>query len=372
MPQRPREGSNFVAEWFGHRIYPVVAATELSVSDQKARRCPFLSEVTSVSTPCIKNQQSRGVCTVSAKSNGFRQDWVVCPFRVFDPALIDSVAARLFAVTDTSLLRTHAAPTVAEPAVQTSILNHLESGGRSLVYFRAGIGGEVSLARTQNSPEMAFDVTFVELLRDGAGIKLGQFAILELQTMDFHGSYRHAVSQLQKAVDLFPDSFPAQLELHPEWAGKGVEGPNIANVVKRTFWQMFFKFSFAADTEGRCAGTALAIPRAVWDSWQPFLGSPTPVQQVDGTFRLLSPESGATDTKTRAWVYVFDIDSTVPTTPNPVVIDMVIGATASSFVYHALTEAPRHAADALFADTGIYAVLRKRLRTYWPEQVRRQ
>ena len=216
----PRESNNSIAEWFGHRIHPTVLATSGSIADQRTQRCPFLSEVKGRHEPCVKNQQSRGVCTVSAKSNGARQDWVVCPFRVFDPALINAVAARLFNVTDKNRLRTFAAPTLAEAEVQASILTHLRSDGIALVYFRAGIGGEVSLARTSNSPEMAFNVTFVELLIEGTGIKLGRFGILELQTMDFHGSYREAVSQLRKSVDLFPDDFPEQIKAHPEWASE--------------------------------------------------------------------------------------------------------------------------------------------------------
>ncbi|MGH8897259.1 MAG: hypothetical protein ACRDZ4_09620 [Egibacteraceae bacterium] len=35
---------NHVAEWYGHRVYPVVAANPEALADQQSRRCPFLSD----------------------------------------------------------------------------------------------------------------------------------------------------------------------------------------------------------------------------------------------------------------------------------------------------------------------------------------
>ena len=54
------------------------------------------------------------------------------------------------------------------------------------------------------------------------------------------------------------------------WLSEKIEGPNIANVFKRTFYQMVLKFKLAGHET--CAGTTLALPRAVWDSWQRHLG----------------------------------------------------------------------------------------------------
>ena len=42
---------------------------------QRAGRCPFLSGTLNKSTTCVKAENSRGVCTISATSNGHRQDW---------------------------------------------------------------------------------------------------------------------------------------------------------------------------------------------------------------------------------------------------------------------------------------------------------
>jgi hypothetical protein len=359
------KGGNFVAEWFGHRIYPKLVSNPQSIADQTTERCPFLSSVKDETTKCIKSASSRGVCTVSAVSNGPRQDWVVCPYRIFDPSIIHEVALRLFPVVGQAALHTHAGPTLIEPDVQASIKASLANGDRVLVYFDAKIGGEVSLRATSKSPEMAFDVTFVELTAQAEGLQLGEFGILEIQTMDFHGSYRHAVSKLTSAVSLFPQTYPQELSKHPEWTGEGVEGPNIANVVKRTFYQMFFKFGFGLND--RCAGTALIIPAAVWDSWQPFLAGPPLLEEPDGTYRLTKPNESFPTGKVPAWICVIELEADEPVTPNRIVTTKVIGVTADAIAHFALKEAPAFASAALFASGGIYATLRHRLLKYWPE-----
>ncbi len=358
--------SNFIAEWFGYRIYPTVMHTVESMSDQKTARCPFLSEVQGGERTCIKSAAAKGVCTVSSTSNGPRQDWVVCPYRVFDPALIEPIATRLFDVPTNTILRTHAAPTLANPEVRELVVQEIADGARVLLYFDQKLGGEISLAKTLRSPEMSFDVTFVELLMLDGELALGRFAIIEIQTMDFHGSYRHAVTKLVQAVNLFPDTYPSQIEANLEWAGDGMEGPNIANVVKRTFWQMFFKFEFGqAD---HCAGTALAIPAAVWDSWQPFLARPELVGLADGTFRLIKPGDVPPTTKPPAWIYVFDIDASSETGPNPISVQRVVGVLPGALEHYALSEAPRVASESLTAEAGIYRTLRRRIRLFWPGQ----
>lgn len=48
---------------------------------------------------------------------------------------------------------------------------------------------------------------------------------------------------------------------------------NLANVFKRTFYQMLVKFSLAG--HGGSRGAIMALPSAVWDSWRPHLGGIT-------------------------------------------------------------------------------------------------
>lgn len=358
--------NNHVAEWFGHRIYPAVTSGVESLNDQQNRRCPFLTGVKRVDTECIKRPSSKGVCTISSTSNGSRQDWLVCPYRTFTPTFMEPIVRRLFDVANDRELRTHAAPTLTDIAVREVIPKHLDEGDCVLVYFDEKVGGEISLRGTDRSPEMAFDVTFIELVKSSQGLTLGRFAIVEVQTIDFHGSYRAAVKALGDALDLHGDDFPSQLTAHFDWAGRDVEGPNIANVVKRTFWQMLFKFHFG--TADLCAGTALAIPQAVWDSWQPFLGRPTLRSRTDGTYALEMPTEKIPD-RAPAWIFVFDADAGSPITPNPISFKKVIATSAEALDHFALTEAPAYAKEALVAEAGLYATLRSRLRKFWPELV---
>jgi hypothetical protein len=85
-----------IAEWFGHRIFPVVSASDTSIDDQRAGRCPFLTQTLKRSAPCVKAPNSRGVCTISATSNGPRQDWLVCPYRALDDGLLADMVGCVF------------------------------------------------------------------------------------------------------------------------------------------------------------------------------------------------------------------------------------------------------------------------------------
>jgi len=351
-----------VAEWFGHRIFPHVRLGKRTIADQTSAVCPFLSRVEVEPEPCVKKETSRGVCTISSTSNGERQDWVVCPYRIFEPSLFDAVAARLYGISDPSLLHMHAAPTLQRVEVQKSIRRHIASGGRVLVYFDQKLGGEISLRATSRSPEMSFDLTLVEFMKSGNRLALGKFGIIEAQTMDFHGSYAHAVTKLKMATTLYPDTYHLELRKHPEWAAERIEGPNIANVVKRTFWQMLFKFSFGRNP--RCAGTALILPVSVWDSWQPFLAQPQLHERPDGIFELTKPGEPLPN-EVPAWIYIIDIDADSKTTPNPISVQKVIASTSDALNHFALVEAPNYASEALFATDGIYATLRRRIHNFW-------
>ncbi|WP_448640745.1 hypothetical protein [Geodermatophilus sp. URMC 63] len=117
-------------------------------------------------------------------------------------------------------------------------------------------------------------------------MRLGRYGVIEVQTADTHGSYRHAVEAMVSARDLYRGDFPDQIAAHPDWPGRSVEGPNISNVFKRTFYQVMVKFQLTRRDSS--AGCVLAILRPVWDSWQPFLGTPELVERDDGTFRLVA------------------------------------------------------------------------------------
>ncbi|WP_319803838.1 PDDEXK family nuclease [Dermacoccus barathri] len=231
-----------------------------------------------------------------------------------------------------------------------------------MVYFQNKLGGEISLPATPGSPEMSFDATMVTVETDGTRIELGRYGVFEIQTMDFHGSYAAAVKNLTDAHRLHKESFPEALRDHPEWAGERMEGPNIANVFKRTFYQMMFKFRIGEHESS--AGCVFAIPKAVWDSWQRHLGAPALVPNRDGTWRLAVQEP---DKEVSAWIYVFDLDESETESPNSLQLWRVIGTNASSLAHYAINVAPDAALAAGGSVDNIAATIRGRLLPFLPE-----
>lgn len=182
--------------------------------------------------------------------------------------------------------------------------------------------------------------------------------------MDFHGSYRNAVRNLREGLRMHPTQFGATVQSNQWWLSEGVEGPNIANVFKRTFYQMMFKFQLGH--HDRCAGCVLAIPQSVWDSWQRHLGAPELKAEKDGTYSLLAPGRERSD-PCPAWIYVFDPDARTDVTPSPIVVRRMIGTDAPSISHWALEVAPAAALSNIDAEVGLLSGLSRRLKLFWPE-----
>lgn len=364
MTRRRSPGAgNFVSEWYGHRIYPEPRGGDAAVRAQRERTCPFLTHASGSPRNCVKSASSAGVCTVSSPSNGHRQDWLVCPYRALDPAVIDAAVDRLSGIASGERSVTAAVRLATDREDRDRVEAVLAGGGEAIVYYDHKLGGELSIRGTERSPEMSFDVTFARIRLRGGRPTLADFGILEVQTMDFHGSYRDAVRNLTDALRMHPDGFHAAIREHPEWLGESVEGPNIANVFKRTFYQMMFKFRLAEHR--RCRGCVLAIPRSVWESWTPHLGQPEVVHTADGEVALASP--GELRTEGRAWILVFDIDHDSKSSPSPITLEEAIRTDAGSIAWWALDRAPQAAIDSLDTDSGLYETLGRRLRTIWSE-----
>jgi len=248
--------------------------------------------------------------------------------------------------------------------VRKDIQKRLVGGQPVFVYFDRKMGGELSIPPTKNSPEFSFDVTVVELLSKDGKACVGHFGIIEIQTMDFHGSYRTAVRNLREGLRLHTANFAKTLKSYPQWMSEDVEGPNIANVFKRTFYQMMFKFQLGK--HGRCAGCVLAIPQAVWDSWQRHLGAPVLTQEANGTFSLRAPDKPIPE-PWPAWIYVFEPDAAVNITPSPLKVQKLIGTDAPSISFWALEVAPAAALENIDSDVGFLNGLAYRLQGIWPE-----
>lgn len=354
---------NYVSEWFGHRVFPSVESSEASVRDQQDERCPFLSNVTGENRRCIKSEASKGVCTINSLSNGRRQDWLVCPYRSFGPELIGSAVRTLFGLNSIANPQIVPAISLVHADTRKDVSARLAAGELVFIYFDAKLGGELSIPQTDRSPEFSFDVTIIELVNEGGVPHVGRLGFLEIQTMDFHGSYRAAVRNLREGLRMHGGKFGTTLQEYQHWLSEGVEGPNIANVFKRTFYQMMFKFQLGK--HDRCMGCVLAIPEAVWDSWQKHLGKPTLRPGTDGVFHLEGnqPETTASP----SWIFVFDTAPQAGVTPSPIEITKVIQTSAASVGYWALEVAPEAALENISSDAGLMRAMSRRLKAIWPE-----
>lgn len=321
---------------------------------------------------CTKSENSKGVCTVSAGSNGPRQDWLVCPHRALDDDLLHVMVRRLFGLAADAPVRVLPVTNLADRAVRDDLVARSTDPAEpnQFLTFQQLFGGEISLPRSTASPELSFDATVVEVLPDGrGGIALGRYGIIEMQTTDTHGTYQHAVRALRSALDLHPSTFAAQVAANPDWPGRRVEGPNISNVFKRTFYQVMFKFQITRRESS--AGCILALPRPVWDSWQPFLGGPGLAPVGDGTQALVAPgeDPDAAIAKSRKvpnWIYVFDIAEDPPADGSPTHIDvpLVVSTDAETLSALALEVAPANAIGDGSEEDSVLTALRRRLALY--------
>lgn len=356
-----KDKGHFVSEWFGQRIYPEVRLDVSAITGKNAGKCPFLSSILKTCTNCVKNENSTGVCTISGNSNGPRQDWLACPYRVIDSELVERSCSIIFGLTEN------------RKPLPVSILTHegelekfkleVKDRGTGYLFFQDKLGGEISVIGTAKSPEMAFDITLVEVSFAGESFEVTRYGILEIQTMDFHGTYKHAVANLRDALRLHTKGFANALQANPEWAGKNVEGPNIANVFKRTFYQIMLKFKLSG--QGAAAGTVLALPRSVWNSWQPFLAAPEIENESDGIKRFKISASKK-EKPLNSFICLFDLDGHQNTPISPVQIHHFIRVSPDQLAHHAFTEVPNSMLTALASNDSVLSRIKTRLELWWP------
>lgn len=371
---RPKGPNHFVGEWFGQRIFPEVQLGPLSLATLRQSTCPFLSAAKGETTECIKAKPSLGVCTITSKEGALygREgaiDWLVCPYRTLDHGLLKEVARRLFDVPEGVQVNVLAAVTLGDEEVRASVREALSRHERVLVYFRAQLGGEISLSPTDRSPEFAFDITLVEIDPGDDHPAIGRYAIVEVQTMEFHGSYGQATTALRNALDLHGAEFGDQISANPQWAARAIQGPSIADTFKRTFYQMVFKFQLALHE--RCAGTVLAIPTAVWNSWQRHLGAPTlvPAAADDVLHTLPKPEGVSLTESVTAWILVFDTDIEQGKSPNALRVEKVIQTDTPTLLHYAFDVAPEAALGG-GATERLYSDICSRVLLWWPDLIR--
>ena len=225
---------NYISEWFGQRIYPQVRLSDKAISGANWGVCPFLSAVKRNRTQCTNKESAFGVCTINSAGIDARQDWLVCPYRVIDSDIVKSGCETIFQSSDS--ITPIPVSILGEKRGLDALDEALRKDRKAFVFFQDKLGGEISVSSTTSSPELAFDVTVVEITRSKGTLKVGRYGFIEIQTMDFHGSYRDAVSNLRDAHRLHKAKFSQALAQNPSWMCEAVEGPNIANVFKRTFY----------------------------------------------------------------------------------------------------------------------------------------
>jgi hypothetical protein len=353
---------NFISEWFGQRIYPVARVDVSAITGKKSEHCPFLTTILHQQTRCVKNENSLGVCTISSSSNGVRQDWLACPYRVIDSHIVRRSCQLIFNLSDAEV-NPLPASLLKDDEVRGGLERQLRRGRTAHVFFQDKLGGEISVIGTAQSPEISFDVTLAELAFGDGGFRVTRYGALELQTMDFHGSYAHAVKNLRDALRLHREGFPEALSQNLQWAGERIEGLNIANVFKRTFYQIMVKFQLSG--QGAAAGTVLALPKAVWESWQPFLGRPE-IVSGDGDVDALKAYGDEASSEHNAYICVFDLDAHHKEAISPVKVDRFIKLSADTLAHYAFKVVPQAMLTSIQSADSVLARIRARLVEFWP------
>ncbi len=367
-PTGPSRG-NYVAEWFGFRVWPNVDRSEQAALDQAARRCPFLTIASRVETECVKAargyDEPTGVCTISSDSNGERQDWLACPYRILDQhfTVLGGAVRTVFGIPVDSIIRLLPTTVLNAPAIRAEVTASLSSGIRVFAFCGNKFGGEVDIPETDSSPGGKVDVSVIEILgcdESGKPDAFGEHMFFEIQTADFHGSPLPAVQLLrEKCPRNSTDDFHTRFANAPNDCGRDVEGPNKANIFKRTIYQMVWKMELAKAPN--CAGFAIILPVPVWQSWLRHLGNPKlDVSTTDPTVFFLTlpdhqpappPINGGPDRSTLAnqeeasWVFVFDIDRDSNESPRPLRIVYRVHTPARSLLYYAFEAAPLYAIE---------------------------
>jgi hypothetical protein len=306
--------------------------------------------------------KSLGVCTISTATSKGRRDWLVCPYRALDPRLLEEAVYRLFGIPRDEPVVVHPAVRFNTEETRNQLHQQLASGAHAFLYLDQKLGGEVSQRKSESSPEFSIDVTLLRLALDKGEIIVDHYGALEIQTMDFHGSYGHAVQNLKDALRLHPSEFASAVDANQEWMREKIEGPNLLNVFKRTIYQMMFKFQLGK-AEG-CAGCVLAVPKAVWESWQHLLGNPS--FELAEHERLALPES-LLPSPPIAWVLAFELEKSPDGGPDCVKFTDIIETSAEAIAYWALSVAPAEALARSTTADGLAGAIRRRLKEFWPE-----
>lgn len=349
-----RRSGNYVTEWFGFRVWPNPEASHAAREHQSGSLCPFLSAALRMPSPCTKTNsgQASGVCTISSDSNGPREDWLACPYRTLDTrfSLLTEAISTTYKI-KTADIKLIPMTMLREPTFRRELDRSLRERRRVFVFSSDKMGGEVDLPETPASPGLKIDFSVIEITApaalEGDASGFGKHLFFELQTADFHGSPLHAVRRLRQAVEgATSKSFHSKIAADPNMAGERVEGPNKANIFKRTLYQLVLKILIAEHDES--AGIVFALPSPVWTSWLRHLGQPE-IRLENGVEAL--ELRALPRPRAEAWIFVFDVDSASTQSPQPLKIVRRVRTTAEALLEFAFRRAAEGALDAKVVET---------------------
>lgn len=152
-PPKGHSAGNFVAEWFGHRVWPIVDQSETARINQSRRACPFLTAATSEPSACVKMAKDwtepYGVCTISSDSNGTRQDWIACPYRTFDQhfTLLETTVRAAYELEEGTSLALLPLTVLHRPDQRQLMIDALATDGHVFLFFGAETRWRNRLAR---------------------------------------------------------------------------------------------------------------------------------------------------------------------------------------------------------------------------------
>jgi hypothetical protein len=350
---------NFIAEWFGYRVWPAADTSIAARHDQPARICPFLTSAKRETTACIKwnrdYDEPTGVCTISSESNGVREDWLACPFRILDQhfTLLGGAIRTLYRIPTRQEIVLFPVTVLSNPDRKREVHEALSQGTRVFAFSGSKLGGEVDVPETNDSPGAKVDNSVIEITgidpATGKPSQYGKHLFVEIQTADFHGSPLHAVRLLREKCQAGTDTpYHDAITAAPQDCGQKVEGPNKSNIFKRTIYQMILKIELTNHEES--AGFAIVLPVPVWQSWLRHLGQPSlvadPVHAGVQHLHLPGYEIPAGEIEhPRSWIFVFDIDRDSPESPAPLKILYRIAISSEALSTYAFKESPRKAIE---------------------------
>lgn len=145
-----QDRGNFLAEWYGFRVWPDVDDSDVAQRYQMGENCPFITAATGREMPCAK-QGRTGICTISSPSNGVRQDWLACPFRVLDThfTILDAAVRRLFRVAPPDRILLRPVTALEDDAIHLEVSRVLKEEGTRVFIFSQIVSRGVATRRAR-------------------------------------------------------------------------------------------------------------------------------------------------------------------------------------------------------------------------------